>query len=61
MEGSGQLLIGIRGFGYDRGRDGYAPASRRGRATCTAPFQGSRGIGLGVIKYLGMPPRNPRR
>ena len=41
------------------GRDGCAPASRRGRATCTAPFQGSRGIGLGVVGYLGMPPRNP--
>jgi hypothetical protein len=60
MEGSGQLLVGIRDLGYDRGRDGYTPASRRDRATRTTPFQGSRGIGLGVIKYLGMAPRNLR-
>jgi hypothetical protein len=41
MEGSGQLLVGIGDLGYDRGRDGYTPGMRRGRATCTAPFQGS--------------------
>jgi hypothetical protein len=48
MEGSGQLLVGVGDLGY-----------YRGRAACTAPFQGSRGIGLGVVGYLGMPPRNP--
>jgi hypothetical protein len=56
MEGPGQLLVGVGDLGFSRGRDGCAPASRRGRATCTAPFKGSRGIGLGVVGYLGMVP-----
>jgi hypothetical protein len=48
MEGPGQLLIGVGDLGFNRGR-----------AICTAPFKGSRGIGLSVVGYLSMPPRNP--
>jgi hypothetical protein len=55
-EGPGQLLVGIGDLGSDRGRDGCAPAPRRGRAISTPPSQGPRGIGLGVVGYLGMPP-----
>jgi hypothetical protein len=58
MEGSGQLLVRIGDLGYNRGRDGYIPVSRRDRATCTALLKGSRDIGFSVIGYLDMPPRN---
>ena len=49
MEGSGQLLVGVGDLGSNRGLDGVA-------LYALPPFQGSRGIGLGVIGYLGMPP-----
>jgi hypothetical protein len=39
-EGPGQLLVGVGDLGCNRGRDGCAPAPRRGRATGTAPFMG---------------------
>jgi hypothetical protein len=38
-KGPGQLLVGIRNLGYNRGRDGYAPVPRRGRAISTVPFK----------------------
>jgi hypothetical protein len=35
----GQLLIGVRDLGYNRGRDGYAPVPRRSRAINIIPFK----------------------
>jgi hypothetical protein len=59
MEGFGQLLVGVGDLGYNRGRDGYAPVSRKDRVTYTTPFQKSRGIGFSVVGYLGHAPYNP--
>jgi hypothetical protein len=40
-EGPGQLLVGTGDLGCNRGRDGCAPAPRRGRAISTTPFKNS--------------------
>jgi hypothetical protein len=39
-EGPGQLLVRIRDLGCNRGRDGYAPVPRRGRAISIILFKG---------------------